>query len=131
MDPPSWSLTLSIAQQVKHILMVIALRPMTDKTTAEKYSYSQILHLPKSLNIQLSNLGQDDTAELIAQLLNIKSVPSKVAKEIHKRGKGSLIKRMKLSYRKSILDRRNCLSLAIHWWTSNYQSRSVYHNWGY
>ncbi len=63
------------------------MRPINAKTSA--FQYSQLLHQPNTRTIQLKDLSEEETEQLIATLLKLKKVPEKMWKEIHEKGQGN------------------------------------------
>jgi class 3 adenylate cyclase/tetratricopeptide (TPR) repeat protein len=85
LDSASWRLVLAAAQNVKHMAFVLSARPI-DQPPLE---LEKLLALDKSMQIQMTPFGKEETMEIVAQKLGVKSIPTNVGEIIADKGSGN------------------------------------------
>ncbi|NNJ12887.1 AAA family ATPase [Chloroflexales bacterium ZM16-3] len=85
LDASSWALLLAAAERVDRLLLAIAARPMPD-TPPE---YQRLAYLPDTRRVQLSGLEPEQVRDLLAQRLEVDSVPREVWQLIASRSRGN------------------------------------------
>lgn len=85
MDSASWALTLAVTQEKRTGLLVMTTRPMTKETP---FQLRQILH-QHTRKLRLQNLSREDGTKLIAQCLQVKEIPQKVATQVLEKTEGN------------------------------------------
>jgi hypothetical protein len=95
LDTPSWALALSVAQQVRSVLLVIATRPFPESLHPE---YGQLLRLPGVERLRLSALSPEDTVAFVCQQLDVNAVPAPVAALIRAKAEGNPFYSEELAY---------------------------------
>lgn len=93
-DSASWSLALAVAQRVRPLLLLITLRPLTNRDTQSSQSvtapaeYVQLLAQAQAL-LRLKALTPEETHTLVCQRLGVTSLPDVVAELIWSKAQGN------------------------------------------
>ncbi len=95
LDSASWALILSVSQQVRPLLLVIATRPL-DQTPPNEYK--QLLQAGNVKHLRLNSLSDDDALTLVCQRLQVASLPGPVASLIRERAEGNPFFSEELAY---------------------------------
>ncbi len=85
LDASSWALLLAAAERIDRLLIAIAARPMPD-TPPE---YQRLAYLPDTRRVQLGGLEPEQVRDLLAQQLDVDSVPREVWQLIAARSRGN------------------------------------------
>jgi class 3 adenylate cyclase len=85
LDTSSWALLLAVAERVEQVLLVIAARPMSDPPLA----YQRLAYLAATRRIHLNGLEPEQVRDLLAQRLDVVSVPHEVWRLIAARSQGN------------------------------------------
>ena len=85
-DSASWALARRVAQQVKPIMQVIALRPLTEPLPTE---YRNLLNDAGTVRLNLAPLPPQDVQALVSQRLGVKSLPSAVTDLLREKAEGN------------------------------------------
>jgi class 3 adenylate cyclase/tetratricopeptide (TPR) repeat protein len=93
-DSASWALAWRVAQQLPQVLLVLALRPLGDPVP----EYERLRSAPGGQRLQLDPLPADDVTLLVAQRLEVPSVPRLVAEVIGEHAGGNPFFSEELAY---------------------------------
>lgn len=85
LDASSWALISAVAERVEPLLLGLAARTMADIPP----EFQRLAYLPRTRRIQLRGLPAEDIRDLLAQRLQVASVPSEVWQLIAARSQGN------------------------------------------
>lgn len=85
LDTSSWALLLAVAERVERVLLAVAARPMSDPPP----EYQRLAYLPGTRRIHLDGLAPEQVRDLLAQRLDVASVPHEVWWLIAARSQGN------------------------------------------
>jgi class 3 adenylate cyclase len=94
LDTASWQLALLVHQLAAPLLLVLALRPLTN-TVSE---YQQLLYSPTTLHIRLESLSSEAIRDFLCQKLNVSSLPEPIWRFIAARSQGNPFFAEELAY---------------------------------
>jgi class 3 adenylate cyclase/tetratricopeptide (TPR) repeat protein len=95
LDSASWALALAVAQQVRPLLLVIATRPINEKSVP---TYAELLRRPETRRLALSVLPNSDALALVCQRLGVNWLPRPVAELIEEKAQGNPFFSEELAY---------------------------------
>jgi predicted ATPase len=85
LDASSWALLLAAAERVDRLLLALAARPMADPPP----EYQRLAYLPATRRIQLAGLAPEQVRDLLAQRLDVDTVPPELWQLIAARSRGN------------------------------------------
>jgi predicted ATPase len=84
LDSASWQLAYAATQELKHVAIILAMRP-----DVKPMEFVKIQQLPGFLQIKLSGLHAEDVEELVKNRLEAHSVPKEVVQLVYEKGAGN------------------------------------------
>lgn len=85
LDSASWRLVLAALQSVKNMAFVLSARPL-DQTPLE---LEKLQALENSVKIVMEPLPKEETIQVVAQKLGVKTLPANVGDIVHEKGAGN------------------------------------------
>ncbi len=94
MDSASWELAETAAREVSGVLLVVCLRPMSERPAPCRRLLDDIA----TVVVRLDVLGPEETLALVCRQLDVDSVPAEVAELIHRHSEGHPLFSEELAY---------------------------------
>lgn len=85
LDSASWALLFEVHRQLPGILLVLALRPLSEPVPLE---YRRLAAAESTARIELGSLSADESLALVCQRLGVRHLPEEVARLIRERAGG-------------------------------------------